>query len=141
MEITLDDVAFESSVNVDDLAVGMSIFGTVFSIIAIIALIISVISVISMWKLFSKADESGWKAIVPILNIYTMFKIVWDTNAGLMTILSFIPGVNFIIYLIMLFKMAKAFDKGIGFFLLLLFLYPIGLPILAFGNSDYIGPQ
>lgn len=138
MEITLNDVALESSVNVDNLAVGLGIFGTVFFIIA---LIISVVSLISMWKLFSKADESGWKAIVPILNIYTMFKIAWDTNAGLMTILSFIPGVNFIIYLIMLFKMAKAFDKGIGFFLLLLFLYPIGLPILAFGNSDYIGPQ
>lgn len=138
MDITSNDVAFESSVNVDDLAVGMGIFGTVFFIFA---LIISVVCLISMWKLFSKADESGWKAIVPILNIYTMIKIVWDTNAGLMTILSLIPGVNFIIYLIMLSKIAKAFDKGTGFFLLLLFLYPIGLPILAFGNSDYIGPQ
>lgn len=138
MDITSNDVAFESSVNVDDLAVGMGIFGTVFFIFA---LIISVVCLISMWKLFSKADESGWKAIVPILNIYTMIKIVWDTNAGLMTILSLIPGINFIIYLIMLSKMANAFDKGTGFFLLLLFLYPIGLPILAFGNSDYIGPQ
>lgn len=139
MEITLNDVAFESSANVDDLAVGMGIVGSIFFIFA---LIISVVCLISMWKLFSKADDSGWKSIVPILNIYTEFKLFWaNCNPVLMTILMLIPLVNCVLALILLKKMCSAFGKGTGFFLLFLFFSPIMMPILAFGKSEYYGAQ
>ena len=38
-----------------------------------------IISIISLWILFNKAGEKGWKALIPIYNIYTLCKItgVW----------------------------------------------------------------
>ena len=39
-----------------------------------------VISVIAYWKIFTKAGEAGWKAIIPILNTYVMFKIAYGNG-------------------------------------------------------------
>ena len=39
------------------------------------ALVIIVINFIGMWKLFEKAGEDGWKAIIPIYNTLIMSKI------------------------------------------------------------------
>ena len=35
-----------------------------------------VLVVIASWKIFEKAGEKGWKALIPIYNIYILFKIV-----------------------------------------------------------------
>lgn len=35
-----------------------------------------VLVVIAGWKIFEKAGEKGWKALIPIYNLYIMFKIV-----------------------------------------------------------------
>lgn len=35
-----------------------------------------ILIVIANWKIFEKAGEAGWKSIIPIYNIYIMFKIV-----------------------------------------------------------------
>jgi hypothetical protein len=49
-----------------------------------------------------------------------------------------IPLVNFVILIIVHIEIAKAFGKGTGFALGLIFLGFIFLPILAFGNDKYI---
>ena len=41
----------------------------------VIALIFAVIGIIGLWKVFVKAGEKGWKAIIPIYNAYILFKI------------------------------------------------------------------
>jgi hypothetical protein len=33
-----------------------------------------------MWKIFEKAGEAGWKSIIPIYNVYIMYKIVGMKN-------------------------------------------------------------
>lgn len=43
-------------------------------------LIFYVLVVIAGWKIFKKAGEKGWKALIPIYNIYIMFKIVGMAN-------------------------------------------------------------
>lgn len=35
-----------------------------------------ILIIIANWKIFEKAGEAGWKSIIPIYNIYIMFKIV-----------------------------------------------------------------
>lgn len=35
-----------------------------------------ILMVIADWKIFVKAGEKGWKSLIPIYNIYIMFKIV-----------------------------------------------------------------
>ena len=35
-----------------------------------------IFTVIATWKIFKKAGEPGWKCLIPIYNVYIMFKIV-----------------------------------------------------------------
>ena len=108
----------------------------------IFMLICCAIGIVAAWRLFTKAGEAGWKAIVPIYNIYTEFKLFWaGCNPVLMTVLTFVPLVNCILALILIYKMCASFGKGVGFFVLTLFFAPITMLILAFGNDQYIGPQ
>ena len=50
--------------------------GTMVAFIAIFSLIFFVLMAIANWKIFKKAGEPGWKSIIPIYNVYIMFKIV-----------------------------------------------------------------
>ncbi len=97
--------------------------------------LIFLISILPMWKIFEKAGEDGWKAIIPIYNTVVLLKIC-GLNPWLI-ILSFIPYVSLILSIVIWYKLSKAFDKGIGFTLGLIFLDIIFLFILAFGDSEY----
>ncbi|HCM91317.1 MAG TPA: hypothetical protein DIS78_01945 [Lachnospiraceae bacterium] len=117
----------------DAVNAGMSAGSIVFS------LVVFVLSIVAYWRIFEKAGEAGWKSIIPIYDVYILFKIAW--GKGWMFLLLLIPVVNIVIYIMMLYKLNKAFDKGVGFFILLLLLPNIGYLILAFDGSEYIGPQ
>lgn len=105
----------------------------------IASLVICVLTLIAMWKIFSKAGQGGWKSLIPIYNVYTLCKIA-DGN-GWKFLLLLIPIVN-VVYAIMLnFRLAKSFGKGIGFGFGLLFLSTIFTLILGFGSASYVGPK
>ena len=61
-------------------ALFLDIVSIVFFILLVLLLIslltYSIISIIASWKVLKKADEKGWKILVPFYNLYTMFKIV-----------------------------------------------------------------
>ncbi|MCR5430221.1 MAG: DUF5684 domain-containing protein [Eubacterium sp.] len=105
----------------------------------VIAIIICILTIIAMWKIFDKAGEKGWKSIIPIYNTYIFFKITWGN--GWFFLLMLIPFVNIVIYIITLWKLAKVFDKGVGFFIGLLLLETIFTLILGFGSAEYVGIQ
>lgn len=50
--------------------------GAMFGGIMAIALVCWILTIIASWKIFKKAGEPGWKAIIPIYNLYIMYKIV-----------------------------------------------------------------
>lgn len=52
------------------------LIGAMISTMLIITLVYYVLMVIADWKIFVKAGEKGWKALIPIYNTYIMFKIV-----------------------------------------------------------------
>jgi len=90
------------------------------------------------WKVFTKAGQPGWAAIVPIYNVYIWTKIVG--RPWWFTLLVFIPLVNIVISIILCSDLAKSFGRGIGFTLGLIFLVFIFIPVLGFGSDKYIGP-
>lgn len=104
-------------------------------------LVIYVLSVIAMWKIFTKAGKPGWASLIPIYNIVVMYQIV-GLNP-LLIILLFIPFINgiaaIVLSIIQYIRLSKAFGKGAGFTFGLIFLSPIFLLILGFGNDKYIG--
>ena len=106
-------------------------------IVLLFQLAFTVFVIASIWKVFTKAGQPGWAAIVPIYNIYILLKI--GGRPGWWLLLFFIPIVNVIIAILLGIDVAKAFGKGAGFGLGLTFLGFIFYPILGFGNAVYLG--
>jgi len=98
----------------------------------------AILMIAALWKIFSKAGQPGWAAIVPILNTYFTIKVAG--RPGWWLLLMFIPLVNFIIWIILCIDLAKSFGKGTGFGIGLLLLPIIFFPILGFGGAQYQGP-
>jgi hypothetical protein len=90
-------------------------------------------------EVVEKAGEPGWAAIVPFYNVYEIYKITW--GSGWYFLLLLIPFANYVILIITQVKLAKAFGKGGGFACGLIFLSPIFMLILAFGDARYVGPN
>lgn len=88
-----------------------------------------------MWMMFTKAGKPGWAAVIPIYNIYTLFKIAGKSGWWLLLLL--IPLVNLVVLFIVMSSVAEKFGKGFGFTLGMMFLPFIFYPILGFGSSTY----
>ena len=50
--------------------------GSMMISVVIFCLVYYILLVIASWKIFKKAGESGWKALIPIYNNYILYKIV-----------------------------------------------------------------
>ncbi len=108
-------------------------------IISLISLVLSIAVLIAMWKMFAKAGRPGWAAIIPIYNIYVLLQIIGRPGC-LWLILLLIPLVNIVVAVLIMIDLAKVYGKGIGFAVGLIFLSPIFILILGFGDAKYIGP-
>jgi hypothetical protein len=114
-------------------AAGIGIVGT------IIYLAFIVFAIVAMWKVFTKAGQPGWAAIIPIYNIYVWLKVAG--RPGWWLILFLIPIVNIVMALIVSIDIAKSFAKDTVFGVVGLWLFSIiGYAILAFGGAQYRGP-
>lgn len=99
----------------------------------------AVLVLIAGWKLYVKAGQQGWVAIIPIVNMFGLLKIVKRPLWWFLLLL--IPFVNLIVGIILLNDLSKAFGKGIGMTLLLIFFTPIGYLVLGFGDARYQLPK
>lgn len=144
--------------------IGISSLIVLGGIYVAVAFVWWLLQVVANWKLFTKAGEAGWKSIIPIYSDYVSYRIAWQTSyfwitfilgivascvSGLATpdgnntmilaivsLLRIIAGIISILYSV---KLAKAFGKGIGFAIGLIFLSPIFMLILGLGDSTYCG--
>ena len=96
-----------------------------------------VISIVIMWRLFEKAGEEGWKSIIPIYNIFIVFKITWGSGWKFLFLL--IPIFNIYVVIKTCINTAHVFGKGGWFAAGLFFLSPIFGLILAFSDCQYLG--
>ncbi len=107
-------------------------------VVVVIYLAIIVLMIAGMWKMFTKAGQAGFLAIIPIVNAYIILKIVGRPWWWL--ILMLIPIVSLIVWIIAMLDLAKSFGKGVGFAVGLILLGPIFVCILGFGSAQYQGP-
>ena len=114
-------------------AAGAAMAGLAIFFIIYLAIIVVVIA--GMWKVFAKAGKPGWAAIVPIYNTIILLEIVGKPVWWIL--LCLIPVVNFVVILIVLNELSKAFGRGIGTTIALVF--AIGWPVLGFGSAQYKG--
>ena len=142
-------------------ALAGGIVGGMLALVIIFGIAFYVLLVIALWKIFAKAGEAGWKSLIPIYNLYVYCRIisvsfwVWflliPIVVGIASAFIFKDNQNAIntvsaVYSLCLeiytsIKLAKAFGKGTGFTVGLIFLPNIFQLILGFGNSQYIGAK
>jgi len=108
-------------------------------LVVVIQVAIIVLMIAAMWRIFSKAGEPGWAAIIPIYNAYVLLKVAG--KPGWWLILLFIPIVNLVIMIMTLAGLSTNFGKGVGFTVGLVLLPIIFYPILGFGKAEYQPPQ
>ena len=123
------------------------------------------LQIIANWRIFTKAGEAGWKSIIPIYGDYISYKIAWQPAYFWLTFIlgivsSYLQGtletgesltvymlvilikiILVVISIIYSIKLARAFGRGTGFAIGLIFLQPIFMLILGFGDDRYYGPD
>jgi hypothetical protein len=105
----------------------------------VIWLVLLAIYVVAMWKLFTKMGQPGWVGIIPLLNAYGIYKLAG--RDWWWVILLLIPCINIVAAWFLASDTAKLFGKELGW-TIVLFIFPgIGHIILAFGDSQYVGPN
>jgi hypothetical protein len=111
---------------------GGGIAGLIF---LVLYLGIIVLMIASMWKVFDKAGEPGWAAIIPIYNIVVLLKVagkpIW------MILFFFLPILNIIGAILVCLGVAERFGKSAGFGIGLAFLGFIFFPMLAFSDAKW----
>ena len=104
--------------------------------VIIFYVLLMILLVVSNWKIYEKAGQPGWAALIPIYNIVVLFKIV---NKPLWWIFMFFIPIANIIFMIKLYHaLSLAFGKGTGFTVGLILLGIVFMPILAFGDAKYV---
>jgi hypothetical protein len=94
-----------------------------------------VVVVAGVWKVFTKAGQPGWAAIIPIYNTYVLVVEIAKKDMVWFLLSLFIPFA----VIIPLMDMAEKFGKDRMYGLGLAFLPFIFFPMLGFGDAQYRG--
>ena len=144
----------------DPTIVGGAVLGVaaVLAVTAICALIRYLLTAIGYSKMYRKAGEAPWKAFIPVFNTYNNYKIAWNGKffflyaALYILFYAIVNGTGIAIQLaaaaagIALLvvdvkrnvKMAKAFGKGFGTGIALIFFPGITALILGLGKAEFM---
>lgn len=91
---------------------------------------ISIFTTVALWKIFKKAGQGGWEAIVPIYNNVILIKISGLSMWYLL--LLFLPVANIYAQVMIYLELAKKFKQSTEFAIGLILISPVFLGILAF---------
>lgn len=100
-------------------------------------LAITIVLIVAAWRLFEKAGRPGWASLIPIYNTIVMLQITGQSGWWILGL--FVPFLNFFVIIRLIFNLATVFGRSVAFGFGLLFLAPIFLCILAFGDARYVG--
>lgn len=172
-----------TTIALDGLTTGQAaVVGGFLGTVLTVSIIMGVLLLIAGWKIFEKAGEKGWKILIPIYDVYILFKIcgiknwfwalfcvsiitsimmfanmpefeyVEDWTGYHISNLEVIDWTQYPVYIagitisslvsifatiVLAYKLAKVFGKGIGYTLGIIFFPNIFTLILGFGKAKY----
>ncbi|MFC5969948.1 DUF5684 domain-containing protein [Halomarina salina] len=109
--------------------------GAVALVFLLFVLAVLVATIAGRWKAFEKAGHPGWTSLVPIFNLYIMCKI--GDNSGWWIAAFLVPLLNIYAVFKINIDVADAFGKGGGFGIGLAFLPFVFWPLLGFGDVSH----
>jgi uncharacterized protein DUF5684 len=109
------------------LAAFLLIFFAVFAAVVVIL-------IASYWRIFTKAGQPGWAAIVPIYNWIVLLRVI---KRPVWMIVLFLVSGGIIGHIIASIDLAGAFGKSTGHAVGLILLPFVFYPMLAFGSATY----
>jgi hypothetical protein len=101
----------------------------------LVALGVLIVELAALWRIFTKAGERGWAAIVPVYNLIVLQRVVG--RPAWWVFLWFIPGASAVVAVIVFVELAEVFGRSGWFSVGLIALTPIFAPILGLGRSRY----
>ncbi len=104
---------------------------------SLLQLAVAVVVLAGLWKIYAKAGKPGWAALVPIYNLIVLLDMLRRPWWWILLLL--VPLVNVVVVVVLVNDLARAFGKGIGYTLGLLFLGFIFIPLLGFGSDPFVG--
>ena len=149
----MPDFMYDSSAALFGLAGGMLV------VTILISVAMYVLQIIGWWKLFTKAGEAGWKSLIPLYNLYILYKISWESKyfwyllltvvaSGVVGAIGGVIGAllsgicsiaTLVLYVMMNYRLSRSFGHGGGYTLGLIFIQWLFVLILGFGSSEYQG--
>jgi hypothetical protein len=111
--------------------------GLFLGVLFLIWALVAIVMIAAMWRVFTKAGQTGWAILIPIYNGYVLLQVAG--KPGWWLLLMLIPFVNIIIGIVVSVAVAEKFGKGVGFAIGLILLPIIFFPILGFGSAQYNG--
>ncbi|MCP4067063.1 MAG: signal peptidase I [Phycisphaeraceae bacterium] len=114
--------------------------GTVALLLYLVILIVFYIVIcIGCWKMVAKAGMPGILGLIPIVNLFVLPIVAG--KPWWWAFMIFIPIVGGLLYMILVsLSIAERFGRGIGTVLGLIFLTPIFVCILGFGDAEWSPP-
>lgn len=110
--------------------------------------------VIGLWKMFTKAGQEGWKALIPVYNYYVLCNIVglnpyWILILAICFLLQAVPVIGGVLFtaatiyfgVILSISTARSYGKEDAFAIGLFLLPPIFWLIIGLGNNKYEGAK
>lgn len=144
----------------------MSLFIMTFvtTIVCFSCLLEWILKTLARWKMYEKAGEPSWKALIPFYNNYTEVKFAWNKEWALVYVISMAATILFsaissatrsvfvgvitclisiflvVIHIIFCVKLSKAFGHKGGWAVGLIFLNEIFYLMIGLGKSQYTKP-
>ena len=99
-------------------------------------LVLMIFYLFCMWKIFTKAGEKGWKAIIPIYNKIVLLKMT-DLPTWYIILILIVPIANIYATFRLYIELAHKFGKSTGYGVATVFFPYVCIPILALGSATY----
>ena len=117
-----------------------ALIASMFAFILIFGVIVYVISSLLLMKIYAKMGIEGWKAWVPIYNMWVFLEA--GAYPGWLSLLTFVPFANIVavVFIVMAaYRIGEGFGKDGAWIVLFIFLPIVWYAIIAFDSSQWRG--
>lgn len=104
------------------------------------SILFAVVLIVSGWRMYEKAGQSGWVALIPIINVFGALKMAGKPFWW--ALLYLVPVLGVVVHIIVSVSIARSFGKSalLGLVMAIPVVTPFFVIWLGMGSARYLGP-